>query len=101
MLAAPQHGPFQIAKLVEQEQWMIAHAREVPVVGQALLFAMRRAERAIQIQNQLVERSTHLDRVDPGTGQTHQRREILPPTILSMLADASVHACHFLTTTPT
>jgi hypothetical protein len=33
LVASPQHGSFQIAILIEQKQWMIAGALEVPVVG--------------------------------------------------------------------
>ncbi len=80
VVATPQHGPFKIAVLVEQEQRMIASALEVTVVRRALLFAMRLAELAIQIQDQIVERSTLVNGVDPCAGQIHQRREILPRT---------------------
>ena len=60
--------------LVEQKQRMIAHALEVTVVRRALLFAMRLADRTVQIQDQLVERSTLVGGVDPGSGEIHQRR---------------------------
>ncbi len=42
-IAGTQRTPFKIAKLVEQEQGVVASAAEVPVVGRAFLIAVGRA----------------------------------------------------------
>ncbi len=53
---------------------IIAHALDVTLVRRALLPPMRLADRAIQTQDQLVQRSTLVDGVDPGPGEIHQCR---------------------------
>jgi hypothetical protein len=42
-ITGTQGAPLQIAKLVEQEWWMVAGAAEVAVVRRSFLFAMGRA----------------------------------------------------------
>jgi hypothetical protein len=46
-LAGTQHAAFQIAKLVEQEQWMVAGAGTVAILGAHLLLAIRRTDARI------------------------------------------------------
>ena len=55
---------------------MIAGALEVPVVGRALLPTVGLADRAVHIQDQLFQRLTLVDRVDPAAGEPQERREI-------------------------
>ncbi len=55
---------------------MAADAFKVAVVGRALLLAVGLADRAIQVEDQLFQRPSSLDLVDPLAGEIHQRREI-------------------------
>ena len=52
VVATPQHGPFQIAELVEQKQRMVADAFKVAVVGRALLSAVGFADRTVHVEDQ-------------------------------------------------
>ena len=56
VIAAPRHRPFQVAILVEQEQWMLAGTVAVPIVRRALLVAIGLAHRAIHIEDQFLQR---------------------------------------------
>ncbi len=62
VIAAPEHRSFQVAILIEQEQRVIAHTLEVPVISRALLFSVGFTDRAIQVEDQffqgLARRST-------------------------------------------
>ena len=49
MIDAPEHGPFQGAKQVEQNERVITGATEVPVVGRAFLLAVGLADRAVHV----------------------------------------------------
>ena len=50
-ITGSKHAPLQIAELVEHEEWMVAGATEVAVVGSALLFAMGRADRTVNVEH--------------------------------------------------
>ena len=56
MIAAPQHGPFQVAELVEQKEWVIAGSLEVSMVHCALLLAVGFADGAIEVEDPLFGR---------------------------------------------
>ena len=55
---------------------MVAQALEVPVVSRALLPTVGLADRAVHVENQLLERLPLVDRVDPAAGEIHQRRQV-------------------------
>ena len=76
MIAASQHGPFQVAGLVEQKQRVITCAFKVPVVGRALLLSISLADRAVQVEDQLFGRLPLLHLVDPLAGKIHQLLEV-------------------------
>jgi hypothetical protein len=75
-VAGPQGAALQIPELVEDEQRMVAGAAEVAVVGRALLLAVGRALRAVQIEDDAVRRPARVHPVDPGAGQSGERREV-------------------------
>ena len=77
VIAASQHRSLQVAILIEQEQRVIAHALEVPVIGRALLTAVGLTDGAVHVENQCFQRLSLMHRVDPATGKIHERREIL------------------------
>ena len=56
MIAAPQHGPFQVAELVEQKEWVIAGSLEVSIVHCSLLLAVGFADGAIEVEDPLFGR---------------------------------------------
>ena len=64
-VAGAQHGPFEVAKLVEDEQRVVAGTPEMAVVGRAFLLAMGGADAAVHIQHDHVGRSAGMNRVDP------------------------------------
>jgi hypothetical protein len=72
----PQRASLQITVLVEHEQRMVAGAREVPVVGRALLRAVGRAHAAVDIEHQRCSRPSCLDAVDPVPGQVGECSEV-------------------------
>ena len=72
-----QHAPLQIAELVEHEQWMVAGAGEVAVVGGAFLFAMGRADARIHIEHDGARRTPTVNGVDPLPRETSERGKVL------------------------
>ena len=60
-LPFPQYGSFQIAKLVEAEQRVVALAFKVAVVGRSFLLPMRWADRTVHVENDLVDRRAAVD----------------------------------------
>ncbi|EDP61583.1 hypothetical protein BAL199_07853 [alpha proteobacterium BAL199] len=54
-VAIAQGAAFQHAELVEQEVGMIAVAVEMPVPRRSFLIAMRRADRAVHVQHDILE----------------------------------------------
>jgi len=64
-IARAQGAAFQIAKLVEHEQRMIAGAGKMPVPGTHLLFAMRRAHARIHIEHDAARRTASMNAIDP------------------------------------
>ena len=76
VIAAPQHGTFEVAELIEHEQRVVTGTLEVPVVGRALLLSIGLADRAIHVEDQLFGRLAPMDLVDPLAGKIHQRREV-------------------------
>ena len=64
-VARTKFAAFQIAKLVEHEQWMVAAAAEVAVVGGALLIAMGRADATVHVKHDCLGRMLRVHKVDP------------------------------------
>ena len=58
-------APLQIAELDEHEEWMVAGAGEVAVVGSALLIAMGRADAAVHVEHDCLGRMPRMHKVDP------------------------------------
>src|ERR1017187_9594837 len=52
-VALPQDRAFDIAKLVETEEGVIAGAAEMPVIGRALLFSVGLADGAVHVEDHL------------------------------------------------
>src|SRR5437667_5881050 len=75
-VARSQRAPFQVAILIEHEEWMIAGAGEVPVVRGAFLRAVRWAHAAVDVQDQRCSCTPHLRAVDPAPGEIGQRRQV-------------------------
>jgi len=75
-VARPQRAPFEIAVLVEDEEWMIAGAGKVPVVCGAFLRAVRRAHAAVDVEHQRRRRPPGLHAVDPAPGQVGEGGEV-------------------------
>jgi hypothetical protein len=63
-VARAQGAPLQIARLVEHEQWMVAGAAEMPIVGAAFLCAVSRAFARIHIE----ETGKRVSRLNPDSG---------------------------------
>jgi len=61
----PEHGPLEVAELVEAEQGMVAGAAEVAVVRRSLLPAVGLAHRAVHVQHDPRELPRLLDAIDP------------------------------------
>jgi hypothetical protein len=64
-VAGTQLAAFQIAKLVEQKQRMIAGAFIMAVPDAVLLFAMRRAHARIHIEHDAARRTASMNAIDP------------------------------------
>ncbi len=64
-VARAQGAAFQIAKLVEHEQRMIAGAGIMPVPDTHLLFAMRRAHARIHVEHDTSRRTAIMHAIDP------------------------------------
>ena len=65
-----------IAELVEHEQWVVAGATKVPVVGAAFLSPVRLANAAVHVQHDGRLWTPRMHSVDPGARQISQRGEI-------------------------
>ena len=64
---------FQVPKLIEAEQRMMAGAAKASVVRRALLTPIGPADRTIQIQNQFANRSALPNAIDPFARQVRTR----------------------------
>ena len=67
---------FQVAKLVEQKQRVVAGAAEVAVVGRAFLLSICLAHRAVQVEDQLLGWLSLVNPVDPIAGKVDQLLEV-------------------------
>ena len=76
-IAGAQSAAFQMAKLVEDEQRVIAHAAEMPVPGRAFLRAVGRADRTVHVQRDPFGRLALVNPVDPLSRHISQRRAIV------------------------
>src|SRR6202022_5024651 len=65
------------AKLVEHEQRMIPGAVVVPIPDTVLLFAMRRADARIHVEQDTSRRTATMNAVDPFAGEISERRKVL------------------------
>ena len=68
---------LQVAELIEHEQWVIAHAAEVAVVGAALLLAVDRALARIHVEHDEFGRTPPMHAVDPLPGEIGECCEVL------------------------
>ena len=59
---------FEIAKVVEQEQRMVADAAEVPLLSRALLLTIGRADGAIHVEHDLPWQAVVMNPIDPHAG---------------------------------
>ena len=73
-IAGAQGAALQIAKLVEQEQRMIAGAFVMAVPDAQLLFAVRRADARIHVEHDASGRTAAMNLVDPLAGKIGKRR---------------------------
>ena len=78
-VARAQGAPLQIAKLVEHEQWMVAGAAEMPIVGAAFLCAVSRAFARIHIEHDDPRLTPLVHRVDPLARQIGKSGEVFRP----------------------
>jgi hypothetical protein len=78
-VAGSQRAPFHVAELVEHEQWVIARAAEVAVVGAAFLLAVGRALARIHVENDGPRWTAGVHLVDPSSGQIGKRGKVLGP----------------------
>ena len=76
-VARAQRRTLQIAELVEHEQWMVAGAGEVAVVGGTFLIAMRRTDTRIHIEHDGPQRAMAMSAIDPLPGETGERGKVL------------------------
>lgn len=75
-VAGTQGGAFQVAKLVEDEQRMVAGATEMAVVGGTFLLAVGGADTAVHVQHHHVGRAAGMNRVDPLPREIGQGGEV-------------------------
>ena len=68
-VAGTKRTPLQVAELVEHEQWVIAGAAEVAVVGRALLLAVGGADAGVDVEHDPLHGAASMDAVDPAPGQ--------------------------------
>ena len=68
---------FQIAVLIEAKQGVVTFAVEIAVLGRTLLLTVGFADRAVQVQDQLLDRISLAHAIDPFAGQCHQCRHVL------------------------
>jgi hypothetical protein len=64
-VAGTQSAAFQIAELVECEEWMIAGAFVMAVPHAHLLFAVRRAHARIHVEDDALRWTTIMNAVNP------------------------------------
>ena len=50
-ISETQSASFKMTKLVENEQWVVAHAAKMPIRRGALLCAMGQADRTVHVQH--------------------------------------------------
>ena len=63
---APEEAPLHLVPVAdEHEEWMVAGAGEVAVVGSALLIAMGRADAAVHVEHDCLGRMLRMHKVDP------------------------------------
>jgi hypothetical protein len=67
-----QGAAFQMTKLIEDEQRVIAVAPEMPIPCGTFLISMRWTDRAIHIQSDVVQSLALMHRVNPLTGHVCQ-----------------------------
>ena len=72
-----QGAAFQHAELVEQEVRVVACAVEVPVPSSTFLIAVRRADRAVHVQHDILQPVAVMKPVDPLPVQIGQRLPVL------------------------
>src|ERR1700758_1877294 len=68
-VAGTQHAAFQIAKLVEEEQWMVTGAAIVAVPEAHLLLAMGGTGARIHVEHDAARRTAIMDLIDPLAGK--------------------------------
>ena len=71
VVAAPQHGPLQIAELVEQKQRLVTETCKVAVVGRAPLSPKGLTDGTVTIKDEFFQRSSPMHLVDPLTEEIH------------------------------
>jgi hypothetical protein len=76
-VAGTQLAAFQIAKLVEQKQRIIAGAFIMAVPDAVLLFAMRRAHARIHIEHDAARRTASINAIDPSAGKISKSGKVL------------------------
>ena len=67
-VAIAEHRAFHITVLIETEQRVIALAAKVSVVLRAFLLAIGLADRTVQIENELLDRLSLANTIDPLAG---------------------------------
>jgi hypothetical protein len=75
-VAGTQRAAFQITKLIEHEQWMIAGAGVMAVPDAHLLLAVGRAHARIHVEDDASRRAAAVHKVDPIARQVGKRREV-------------------------
>src|SRR3546814_2084546 len=76
LIAVTQGAALQHAKLVEQEDGVIAGAVEMPVPGSTFLIAVGGADRAVHVQHDVFQPVAVMKPVDPLAVQIGQRRPV-------------------------
>src|SRR5262249_23249574 len=76
-VAGTQSTAFEVAKLVEHEQRMIAGAGVMPVPDAHLLLAMGRAHARIHVEHDASRRAAAVHKVDPLAGPIGNSRKVL------------------------
>ena len=76
-IAGTQRATFQIAELVEDEQRVEARAIVMAIPGAVLLFAMRRADAQIHVEQNAARRTAGVHKIDPSAGQVSKSRKVL------------------------
>ena len=72
----PEHGAFDVAKLVEAEQGVITGAAEMTVIGRALLFPVGLAHGAVHVQDYFPQSPVFPHPFDPSAGEVCQSRQV-------------------------